>query len=183
MFLFTPFWKSIVLIICIPAIVMQIKLKRRAEIIILTFGFIIYIMGFVGLMFFPISFDQPNPNYKLLQDFNLIPFRYTIQFYTHGAYRIVFNLVVGNLLIFFPLGLLLPIITEKFNNLLSLIKLGFIIMIAIDIIKFTINNLTHMSNYLCNIDSLILNPVGLLLGYFIQKHIRKWLLTKFEYQI
>lgn len=183
MFNLTIFWKVILFILFIPLIIKQIQLGKKTEIIILTIGFIIYTIQAISMMFFPIFFDSPKSNYRIFESINIIPFKPVIKFIqANASKKIIFKLTLGNVALLFPLGFLLPIISKKSDNFFFILKLGFFIIILIGIFKLSINNITRTNNYMCNIDSLILNPIGLVLGYFLQECLKKFLLINFKYK-
>lgn len=104
-------------------------------------------------------FEQPN----------LIPFR-TIYTYLERFFNdtintnIVVKNLLGNLLMFVPMGMALPVLFEqKFNRLWKTVLFVVILVILIEIIQF----LTFTGS--ADIDDLILNTVGAIIGYEIIK--------------
>ncbi|WP_249727583.1 VanZ family protein, partial [Bacillus paralicheniformis] len=77
---------------------------------------------------------------------------------------IIVNLL-GNLLIFTPMGFLLPLLSKKFRKTWVIICLGFFASLAVETIQFifTVGS--------ADIDDLILNTIGAWLGYIAYKAI------------
>ena len=76
------------------------------------------------------------------------------------TFLIVFINIVGNVLIFSPLGFAIPLLSKKFNKIWSVIILGFLLSLAIE---FSQNLFV---NRVFDVDDLFLNTLGTLIGYF-----------------
>ena len=76
------------------------------------------------------------------------------------TFLIVFINIVGNVLIFSPLGFAIPLLSKKFNNIWSVIIFGFLLSLAIE---FSQNLFV---NRVFDVDDLFLNTLGTLIGYF-----------------
>ena len=76
------------------------------------------------------------------------------------TFLIVFINIVGNVLIFSPIGFAIPLLSKKFNNLWSVIILGFLLSLGIE---FSQNLFV---NRVFDVDDLFLNTLGSLIGYF-----------------
>lgn len=76
------------------------------------------------------------------------------------TFLIVFINIVGNVLIFSPLGFAIPLLSKKFNNIWSVIILGFLLSLSIE---FSQNLFV---NRVFDVDDLFLNTLGTLIGYF-----------------
>lgn len=91
---------------------------------------------------------------------NFIPFR-TIKSYIKysGLFHCLVN-ILGNVIIFIPIGLLLPIILNRYKSFFKIIIISFSISIIIEFIQFFIGRSV-------DIDDIILNTIGGLLGYIV----------------
>jgi glycopeptide antibiotics resistance protein len=100
---------------------------------------------------------------------NIIPFQNTIT-YIIGSDRfnqdIIINNTLGNILIFLPLGIFLPILFKKFNRLSKVFISLTIISFSIEVLQFVL----QIGQF--DIDDIILNTMGVVLGYFVIKTIR-----------
>ena len=94
---------------------------------------------------------------------NYIPFVETINMFKDnfmGIGNAIYN-VVGNVLLFVPLGFLIPLLFKKKNKIFNIALYGFYASLAIEFIQlFTPINLT-------DIDDIIFNTLGAVLGFFI----------------
>ena len=87
------------------------------------------------------------PGMKLQEEINLIPFRDGI------SLSMILNVVM-----FMPLGFLLPLIWENFRNAKKVVLMGFLMSLAIEICQlFNIRT--------TDIDDLLMNTLGALVGY------------------
>jgi glycopeptide antibiotics resistance protein len=99
---------------------------------------------------------------------NFVPFETILRYINYSQYFnwdiIIVNLL-GNLLIFTPMGFLLPLLSKKFRKVWVIICLGFFASLAVETIQFifTVGS--------ADIDDLILNTIGAWLGYIAYKGI------------
>ncbi|MED3800373.1 VanZ family protein [Lysinibacillus xylanilyticus] len=99
---------------------------------------------------------------------NFIPFDTVLRYINYSQYFnldiIIINLL-GNLLIFTPMGFLLPLLSKKFRKARTVIFVGFVSSLAVETIQFifTVGS--------ADIDDLILNTLGAWLGYLAYKSI------------
>ncbi len=100
--------------------------------------------------------------------FNLIPFK-TIWQYLSGSlesyygaswkHTAVIN-ILGNVLLFVPVGFLLPITNKRFNCFKNVVLFGFAFSLFIEIVQF-------FTGRSADIDDCIMNIFGAILGYLI----------------
>lgn len=99
---------------------------------------------------------------------NLIPFK-NIMVYINGYDRfnldIIINNTLGNVLIFLPLGLFLPILFKKYTRFSKLFFCSILISFTIEALQFIL----QIGQF--DIDDIILNTSGSIVGYFIIKTI------------
>lgn len=121
--------------------------------------FFMYFLAVIYFTFFKngmlgISFN----NYRYL---NLVPLRETINMFTSnfmGLGNSLYN-VVGNILLFVPLGFFIPLLFKKSEDLKKVLLYGFISSVSIEAIQyFTAINIT-------DIDDVIFNTLGAGLGF------------------
>lgn len=130
--------------------------------IIKKFLFILYIFSMIYLLFIVREVDFEA-------GYNLIPFYSFKMFfplltseYVGYRYLAISNLF-GNIVIFIPLGIFLPLIFKKLNKFLLFFITVTIIPIVIEFIQF----FTKLGT--ADIDDVILNILGSLIGYSIFK--------------
>ena len=149
--------------------------KRSARTSFWRFLFIIYCNVIVWLLFGREFGWDDGISYKemLQQNINLTPF-YTIKNY----WRVIFGRtndsvllhciinLAGNILLFIPIGILAPKLWYKMRN--------FFVFFLVMFLSILIIELTQLFTLLgcCDVDDIILNMIGLIMGYII------WSITK-----
>ena len=91
---------------------------------------------------------------------NYIPF-YSVNFYTSGADPLKYTKenLVGNVVLFFPLGILLPLLFRAVNNFPKIIVISFLISLSFECIQL----LTILGTF--DVDDIVLNVTGAALGF------------------
>ncbi|WP_434564842.1 VanZ family protein [Thermoanaerobacterium thermosaccharolyticum] len=163
--------KAILFIFFIPLIIKQFKSTKNIVIVTFMAGFIIYAIELISIVFFPITFYPPMPNYT--PNVNIVPMKDIIILMRLQPINIVIKNVVGNIILFIPLGFFVPIIYRKMNKFNYTLLLGLCVSVFIEIAQFIIDYLTKYPNHTCDVNDVILNIIGLILGFIIQRGIRK----------
>jgi glycopeptide antibiotics resistance protein len=98
---------------------------------------------------------------------NIIPLRTIIEYSTSGynAIAITTNLL-GNIAAFMPMGFLLPIVFSKLNRIRKVIYVSFISALLIELMQYILRVGAS------DIDDVILNVLGAVLGYWIMRCVR-----------
>jgi len=149
-----------------------IKNTLKVSILVVYILFIMYILVFRRLTFSLISnsFISGFEPTTILQRINIIPFSTFVDYsklYTYNAinYSILFNNIVGNIILFVPIGLILPFTFNKPNNkgfwhfnavavsISFVIEIGQLILVAGSF----------------DIDDFILRFIGTAIGYLFYK--------------
>lgn len=127
--------------------------------------FILYIIFLVYFLIFSERYGR-QPDGEVYR-YNLLPFKEISRFWTYryqiGISATLANLA-GNVLIFAPFGFFLPL-ASKFRSLSTTVFSSFILSLCVEMVQF----ITHVGSF--DIDDLILNTLGGLIGY--------WIYTKF----
>lgn len=100
---------------------------------------------------------------------NLIPFKTIVTFFNMKDFSSLraFSNTVGNIAIFLPLGYLLPLLIKKVNSISKI----FLISISVSILFESIQYIFYLGSL--DIDDIILNTVGGVIGYIIYYFIKK----------
>ena len=149
-------------------------MKKRVREVILAL-FIIYCSLLAVILFLRNGRDLSVSFSDLDTRLNLVPFK-TIRNYMTAleigniSETVVRNNLIGNFLLFLPMGYFLPIITKARNFLLIEIKV-LILIVLVEVIQL----ITGLGSF--DIDDIILNLTGSIIGYVIfsitNKFIRK----------
>lgn len=121
----------------------------------LLLGFSIFIILTMTILIGGINF---NPQYNLI---NFVPFKFLIETYDMG-YKAMISQVVANIIMFVPVGLLLPIVLKKCRVLKYTCLYSLLFTFSIEFVQYFIGRS-------CDIDDIIMNLIGSVLGYGIYK--------------
>ncbi|HUS01253.1 MAG TPA: VanZ family protein [Chitinophagaceae bacterium] len=139
--------------------------------------FVLYVVFVLCLTLLPIPITRvDNPN---AMDINVVPVINTVKqsfdmFLRHNTFKRlhVIENIIGNIVLFAPLGIFLPLLSRKFYSLKRMIVTAFICSLSIELIQLIGR---QFGNYrTVDIDDIILNTLGAILGYFIVR----WLLER-----
>lgn len=99
-------------------------------------------------------------------NYNLVPF-YTIKKYIvhhdHFNFEIWFKNLFGNIVLFIPIGLFLPLLNTKYKRVFILTAVSVLLITAVELIQM----LARVGSF--DIDDIILNTFGALLGLLMTK--------------
>lgn len=153
-------WPTIVMAVIIAVLLRTTDLivnKKRLVIHkeLLGLSFIIYIL----CLFYVVTFQDVS-----WSSHNFVPFKEILR-YELGT-GLFYKNIFGNMLLFVPYGIFIA----KYVNLKQPIVVGlisFITSLSIEVIQFLIGRVF-------DVDDIILNVLGCLLGYFVYRLFQKW---------
>ncbi len=105
-----------------------------------------------------------------LASVNIIPFR-TIWAQLTGSnsyvgqsdvYAVSALNLLSNILLFSPMGIFMPLLWHKFRSIKYVVETGIIISVCVEVIQLLVGRS-------CDIDDVILNTVGILIGFMVYK--------------
>jgi glycopeptide antibiotics resistance protein len=124
--------------------------------------FLAYLAFLLALTFYPFDgFAGSEPVDLRLQAFRTINFALR-----KGLGSSQFTVLIGNLLAFVPLGMLLPLVTNR-RSLLLVLLAGFALSIAIEAGQLAISMYLGFAYRTADIDDVIVNVAGAVLGYVL----------------
>lgn len=122
--------------------------------------FLLYIMVLMYLLFFAEIAGRTELNRAY--DYNLVPFKEINRFIeyrkTLGWWAVLVNLL-GNIMAFFPFGVMLPILFKHFRDFPRTIFMSFFFSLGVE----TIQLITKVGCF--DVDDIILNTLGGTIGY------------------
>ena len=147
-----------------------------------------YIAFLVIMLFTPNSYiansgiNLTNENFDFVGNFkdrissgawgvNLVPFRTIRNYIKYSGFLHTMINIFGNIIIFVPFGILLAEIFPKTRNILKILGITFATSFFVEFIQFFIGRSV-------DIDDLILNLLGSVIGYFIWKKILRFKFAK-----
>lgn len=137
---------------------------------ILKFIIFINILFIIGLNLFPINIPNKNIGFLIIakMDVNLIPFKSIIY-----PIKPLLYYLVGNLFLLIPIGFFTPIMYEKYIKIKNYIFFNIIFSIVLELFKVIEYSLNFAYGSL-DINDIILNIIGISIGYFIYSLISKY---------
>lgn len=100
--------------------------------------------------------------------YNLVPFqtikRYIVH-HDHFNFEIWFKNLFGNIVLFIPIGIFLPMLNTKYRRVSALTAASIILIAVVELIQL----LSRVGSF--DIDDIILNTLGALLGLMMTKAI------------
>ena len=151
------------------------KLLIKREIMLIFFT--LYIFCFIGITLFPLSINWSGQKGNV--SLNIVPVFNTIKDVSNvfqqpemQNFMVKFWIknILGNMLLLFPFGLLLPILWKKFDNIRNVILYSFLFSLSIEITQL-LSYYVGNSGRSFDIDDIILNTFGAWLGYLFYKKI------------
>ena len=150
----------------------EIKVRFSQEILLLIFWS--YIVGVLSQTVIPIWHVYPDGNFYRIEvcrgisSVNFIPFRTIVSYLvengkhiTDWGYISIVNLC-ANIFLLFPFGLLLPMVFKSVQKGKRVIGFGMLFSIMIEILQI-------LPGRSSDIDDVILNTLGCILGYLLYK--------------
>lgn len=132
--------------------------------------FYLFLIGYVLLLAKALLFKEVslieifNADRILIRDINVIPFQSIFEYFASEHFNIWIGLmnVIGNIVLFIPLGLYLQIF-KKNKKILDCVALACAVSLCVEIVQY-IFGIGHT-----DIDDLILNTLGGLLGILLYR--------------
>lgn len=138
-------------------------MKRKKRILSL-----ILFAGYAALMIW-LLFGQRSQGDGGRGNINIVPLA-TLKLYvnilknSHSSYLLwhAFINLAGNVIMFIPLGYFLPVISKKAKKFFPMLLYTLVVIVLIETIQY----ITGLGS--CDIDDLILNVPGVMIGWFIR---------------
>ena len=124
--------------------------------------FLAYLLFLGYLLFYSVGFDRvEHENYR----YNLTLFQEIMRYYNLGTRTDIWNLfilnVIGNIVVFMPIGMFLPSLFSRCRNLFLTTILSFEMTLCIEVVQLV----TKVGSF--DVDDLLLNTLGGICGYII----------------
>ncbi|WP_057911404.1 VanZ family protein [Peribacillus muralis] len=160
--------------------------KRRISILKFMYVllFIIYISSLIGITIFPFPVQKYLIE-TMIEDqlglkHNFIPFKIFYEAMSYGSLSfgitILLKQVVGNIILFIPMGFVLPIIFVNIQNIKKVILIGFLSSLSIELFQGLAGFWIGYNYRAVDIDDLIFNVLGTVVGFLIWKFLYRFLI-------
>jgi glycopeptide antibiotics resistance protein len=143
------------------------KISRKAKLIFLLFY--MYTVFVISLTIIPLPFNKLKPSSAGI---NVIPLvdmvtnlRRAFIWPEYPFAKRTLENVIGNIVLFIPLGIFLPFFSYTYRSLANVVVLAFICSVSIELIQL-IERLFEIYRFV-DIDDVILNTTGAILGFVV----------------
>lgn len=140
---------------------------RKKKTLLIT-GLIVYLAATVYLLFMRhAASDMPFSEY-VRQNTNFIPFfsfyvLYTTPYISSLVLVPFFKNLIGNLVLFLPWGIMLPLLGKRFKSAKPFFLLTACVIIAVELLQLV------FKVGICDVEDFILNMLGAAIGYIITR--------------
>ncbi|HAL29504.1 MAG TPA: hypothetical protein DCP20_02165 [Coriobacteriia bacterium] len=160
-------------VFAIPAIgyVIWRSARRRSPLmdVLLWVAFIIYVTELISHAFFPLPVDSAYIALERANAYgghNLMPFRTISAMLEHPVPGVAAIQIVGNLLLFLPLGYFLPLLFQRFMDFRRAMETLLAFVLAVEVAQYLLSSLVYRYTYKSfDVDDILLNTAGALIGY------------------
>lgn len=162
----------------IPVIVLLIKRKINIQYFLVFLLFYLYIYKLIDLTLLPIPLDgqaihEMSVTSNKENIFNIIPFHNFFNYFnirnTNAMIKHDIIQYAENILLFVPFGFLLPLLKRKLTNIKQLLLISTTVSFCIEFIQLIGSLLIHTLYRYADIDDIIANVVGALIGFMLIK--------------
>lgn len=148
--------------------------------LLIGISFVLYIFTLISLLF--LGFRGYHPEQPLFEyikrSSNLIPFKTITQYITayqngHLNFNILIDNLVGNLILFSPMGLYLPFYSRKLSKVFRFTGFMLLLLFIVEATQI----MTRRGSF--DIDDFILNMIGAMIGFAVWKmKIVQWVVKR-----
>ncbi|WP_100407673.1 VanZ family protein [Bacillus solitudinis] len=155
-------WATVFLIIyVIYDLIRNRKIGRTLLGKFVFYSFLYYLINVIKLTLFPIPLDF----LKIPVSVQLIPFYFIIDWVNSGY---IGRAYIENFILLLPLGLYLPLLFARYKNIKLTVLVAFWVTFSIEFMQLILG-FTIGLHRMFNIDDIILNTMGAIVGYAIYK--------------
>lgn len=163
-------WYIIAAPLYLAFLIFSIWKKRRLKYIILHSLVFAYIVAVVGIVIFPLPFqarliEDSRLNSNLVNNF--VPLRSIIDIFSLHSLSVSIKQIGGNIFLLLPWGFFVPLVWFKKARFIPLFKIGILSALSIELMQFLISLFLGFTYKVTDVDDIILNTFGFIIGYFL----------------
>jgi glycopeptide antibiotics resistance protein len=161
---FTLLPAAVILLLFVPVFITKLRAKEKPKSIIAYCLLALYAVFFVGFCFFPIVYDRSlMPEGEVISS-NVIPMASMLRQLRNSPPDEAFMSVGGAVLIFIPVGLLVPVAFNKLRAMSRTMFFSFVLSLFTEIAG-GVMGIFGLYSHMFDVDNIILNLLGGTLGY------------------
>ncbi len=156
---------------------MQLDIKNKTIKSTLWILFVLYIMLLITVLLFKYGFRM---SLELLKETdrplrgNYIPFKTITLYCRTSSIDITIRELLGNVIAFAPMGFLLPLLFNRIKGVVKVSVISFTISLFFELIQL----ITNLGIF--DVDDMILNTIGSIIGFMVYKAIISLVVKKTE---
>lgn len=130
--------------------------------------FVLFMMGLLVLVLWPATYETPTVAERLQSGWqiNLVPLRNIKRFFNIFGTEAFWVNIVGNVLMFTPLGFCLPLLWRRWQRFWKVLLAGILVPVCIETVQLFVGRSV-------DVDDVLLNALGVALGYGLYVLCRK----------
>lgn len=138
--------------------------QKKKQKIIIAFSFAVYLILLFYFLFFAEILGRTYVGRTY--HYNLVPFKEIMRFWNYrsslGMMAVIMNLL-GNVVIFVPFGMLMPVLNRRCRTIWYTVYLSFELSLLVEAIQLV----SKVGSF--DVDDLMLNTLGGMLGYILYR--------------
>lgn len=138
-----------------------------------------YFVGVIVMILFPLPVQKELIRDSIGNHFlqnNFVPFHSIIDIVSHATTVEILFQIGGNIILLVPFGFLLPALKTKYRDFSRIWFFGLLLTFGIELTQFIVSAILGFTYKITDIDDVILNFIGFLIGYGIWKITKRFLL-------
>lgn len=130
---------------------------------------IILFITYIALLLKIIVFKYPSGMVFEFTEGNFVPFKTILTYLSgHPTWIVAKNNLIGNIALFVPLGLFLPFLSEHSLKFRTVTSIALVVGVAMESTQILFRTGVF------DVDDIILNAIGIVVGYGIFIYVKKW---------
>lgn len=156
--------------IYILLLIILIRKKTSLKKVVLGSLFYFYIIIILWITIFPI----PIHGLKEIGiiggwNNNFIPFMWIFDILSTHNMSFIIKQIIGNILLFIPMGFFIALTWKNKNHFKKYLLIGFLCSVFIESLQYTISFLLGFNYRITDIDDVLLNTLGFVVGLFLYR--------------
>ena len=159
-------------------IIVMIWKKIFFKKIILYSLFYFYIITLLAVTIFPIPIQWLKEIWIYGGNNNFIPFSSIRGILFNDNLHVIIKMkqIIGNIILFIPMGFFIPFIWKSKTYYKKTLLIGIVYSFCIELLQYIISFLLWFNYKVTDIDDILLNTLGFIIGFFLYK-LFKWSFT------
>lgn len=146
----------------------KINMKK----IIISSLFYFYITALLAVTIFPIPIQGLKEIWIYAgENNNFIPFISILDILSNDNLSVIIKMkqIIGNIVLFIPMGFFLPLIWKSKNNFKKALLIGILCSVCIELLQYFISLLLWFNYKVTDLDDILLNILGFVVWFFLYK--------------